>query len=246
MRRGRDQIRFGDSEIAYEIIRGGNRRNVSITVHPNLSVMVAVPKGMLKATIAGAVKKKATWIIRQRQRFLRFAGTLAKEFVSGESFYYLGRQYQLKVQQVKNLQGRPKVHVERGRFAIKVFARWGKSIRQRYVREALTKWYREHALNKIGGISARLAQKVRCDNPAIRIHEMEKRWASCGKGGVLRFNWRIIMAKPAVLEYVVAHEMCHLKYRNHSAAFWRLLRSLMPDYESRKEQLARDGAKYNF
>jgi len=79
----------------------------------------------------------------------------------------------------------------------------------------------------------------------VLIRNPEKRWGSCDKNGSLRFNWHIVMAPMSLLDYVVAHELCHLKSKDHSEAFWKAMRTLMPDYEARRDRLRREGNKFS-
>ena len=83
-------------------------------------------------------------------------------------------------------------------------------------------------------------------SPTVLIRDQAKRWGSCSRKGELRFNWRVILAPLPLVDYVVAHEVCHLKLKNHSAAFWRLLRRLLPDYERRRERLRVLGVQFRF
>ncbi len=76
---------------------------------------------------------------------------------------------------------------------------------------------------------------------SVEVREMKTRWGSGGPGGRLRFNWRIVMAPKRLLEYVVAHELCHIRYHDHSREFWRLLGRVMPDYKQRQQELERLG-----
>ena len=79
----------------------------------------------------------------------------------------------------------------------------------------------------------------------LMIRQPQKRWASCDKDGNLRFNWRVIMAPMVLVDYIVAHELCHLRHLDHSPAYWRMLRSVMPDFERRRERLRVNGPRYD-
>lgn len=76
---------------------------------------------------------------------------------------------------------------------------------------------------------------------AVEVREMKTRWGSGGENGKVRFNWRIVMAPKRLLEYVVAHELCHIKHHDHSREFWRLLSRVMPDFDQRRDELERLG-----
>jgi hypothetical protein len=90
--------------------------------------------------------------------------------------------------------------------------------------------------------SRRLGQKP----TRVLIREQQKRWGSCNKQRELRFNWRIVMAPLPLLDYVVAHELCHLHNMNHSREFWRTLQRILPNYKYLQQQLDTQGSLYNF
>jgi hypothetical protein len=136
------------------------------------------------------------------------------------------------------------VACEPGRFIVHVPARWRARKRAAEIRPAMIAWYRQHAPDKLETIAARLARKLAFEPPMVRIYELKNRWASCGRGGTLRFNWRLIMAPLTLVEYVVAHEFCHLRHKDHSPAFWRLLGRLVPDHLRRREALDASGPRY--
>ena len=112
------------------------------------------------------------------------------------------------------------------------------------IRDLLVKWYKDHARLRLPERVAIFAQRVGSPVPPVYIRDQQKRWGSCSRKGELRFNWRIIMAPMSLVDYVVAHEVCHLKVHNHSSAFWKLLRKLMPDYEIRRERLRVLGVQF--
>lgn len=236
-----DSIVFGGTRIDYSIQRTSRRKTLAITVSPDRSVTVAAPKGTRRTLVAKKVYQKAEWIVRQQERLRRNGRQSAKKFVSGESFPYLGRQYQLKVVPQSTAPSIPQAVVLRGRLVIPVARRWGVERRRLAVRAALTAWYREHAnvqiQSAVGRFSARLGVAV----TGVEIREMKTRWGSGGPNGRLRFHWRIVMAPKRLLEYVVAHELCHIRYQNHSREFWRLLGHVMPDYQQRRQELERLG-----
>jgi predicted metal-dependent hydrolase len=112
------------------------------------------------------------------------------------------------------------------------------------VRRALTKWYRRLAGKRLPQRVEIYATRAGVACPPVLIRNQEKRWGSCSSKGELRFNWRIIMAPMSLVDYVVAHEVCHLEVRDHSPTFWRLLGTILPDYEERRARLRVKGRLY--
>ena len=236
-----DCVVFGRTKIDYLIQRTSRRKTIAITVNPDKSVTVAVPKGTRRTLVAKKVHQKAEWIVRQQERLRRNGRQSRKAFVSGESFCYLGRQYQLKILRRSTAPSNPQATMFRGRFVVPVARRWGAKRRRSAVQAALVTWYREHADVQICSAVDRYSARLGVAALGIEVREMKTRWGSSGMDGRLRFNWRIVMAPKRLLEYVVAHELCHIRYHDHSREFWRLLSRVMPDYERRRQELERLG-----
>ena len=241
----RDQIKFGDTLIRYGIIRNGARDETRIVVRPDSSIIALAPKGTRATRVAKAVRGRADWILDQQRDFFRLEKALPRRFISGESYYYLGRQHKLKVLRVLRNGATPDIGLKQARFVAEIPKRWGETKGAQAVRDLLAAWYRQHARDRIEPAAQRVARKLGVGLGGVRMYELKSRWASCGKKGVLRFNWRIIMAPPSLVEYVVTHELCHLRHKDHSPAFWRLLQSIMPDYQERRERLTIMGPRYD-
>lgn len=236
-----DTVVFGTTTIEYTVLRTNRHKTVAITVRPDMSVSVAAPKGTRRTLIAKKVRDKAEWVVRQQERLRRNGRHLAKEYVSGESFRYLGRQYQLKVQRQATVPATVRATMIRGSLVVPVARRWSAEHRRETVQKALVTWYRERATQQIHAAVNRLAERLGVAVEAVEIREMKTRWGSGGTDARVRFNWRIVLAPKRLLEYVVAHELCHLKHHDHSREFWRLLSRVMPDYVQRRHELEKLG-----
>ena len=241
-----DKVVFGSSEIAYHIDRTNRRRTIAITVNPDTTVNVVAPSGTRRKQIANAVTKKAKWILRQKDWFSRNAKVYRRRLVSGESLYFLGRQYQLKVVLLAGQKVEPHVTLTRGTLLVTIPRRWAASRRRNDVRSALIDWYSRRAESYLAPLVERYAEHLAVDYASIQVRDMRTRWGSGGVSGRLRFNWRILMAPRRLIEYVVAHELCHVRHSDHSQAFWRLLSQIMPDYDRRRHELEVTGLKYDF
>ena len=118
----------------------------------------------------------------------------------------------------------------------KIFGRgqwkiWMTKVIRTAVKKALMEWYLEHAEEKIKERVSRFAQLIGKWPASIEIKNQEKRWGSCSRSGIIRFNWKIIMAPISVMDYVIVHELCHLIYPHHSSQFWQKVQSIIPDYK---------------
>jgi predicted metal-dependent hydrolase len=246
MRHQTDKISFGSSEIEYRIDRTNRRRTIAITVHPDATVIVVAPSGTRRSCIAKTVTKKAEWILKQKDWFSRHAKTYRRRLVSGESLFHLGRQYQLKVVLLAGRKVTPRVTLTQGTLLVTIPRRWAASRRYNDIRSALIEWYSKRAESYLATLVDRYADHLAVKYASIQIRDMRTRWGSGGISGRLRFNWRVLMAPRRLIEYIVAHELCHIRYSDHSQSFWRLLSQIMPDYEKRKNELEIKGLKYDF
>ncbi|WP_390621365.1 M48 family metallopeptidase [Gimesia panareensis] len=237
-------VKFGNTTIAYDYSRSPHRNTISVNVHPDGTVSVEAPKGMRKNRIAEAVYAKKIWILNQQEYFRRLLRSRTKHFVSGESFLYLGRQYKLLVL-TGSEDNIPTVRLYRGNLEVRVPADLNQKTRIDYIQNSLFDWYRNKALDRLESLTHKYARNLGVDVESVRVREMQRRWGSANNSGRITFNWKIILAPKWLLEYVVAHEVCHLKYDDHSKEFWKLLERTMPDYERRRIKLAVNGPKYD-
>jgi len=237
---GAGTIQFGMTTIRYITSFSPRRKKAAIAVYPDMSVAVTVPTGTAPDTVRDLVQKKAAWILEQIGAFEHLAIIDAKkEYVGGETFLYLGRQYRLKI----TVGGeKPSVKLVGGYFEVMVPE--GVRPETDQIRRILCAWYKKHAMLRVREAVRAYAQRLHLDPPTVTIKYQLKRWGSCTKDSVLNINVLIVMAPMALVEYVVAHELCHLRHKDHSSDFWDLLRLVMPDYEIRKERLRKEGWRY--
>jgi predicted metal-dependent hydrolase len=160
--------------------------------------------------------------------------------VSGETFYYLGRAYRLKVVRDKTTVA-TRIIARGSQLIAPVPLEVDSAIRRASVRGGLRLWYRERAKAHFPVRVMALAGLLGVPTPRIQIVDQSKRWGSCDARGRIRLNWRLMMAPMSLVDYVIAHEACHVLEHNHSRRFWRSLEIIMPDYESRVRALDRMG-----
>jgi len=228
------KLSYGKHIINYEVHRK-NVKNLNINLKPNLVIHVSAHNDVPEETVHKFVKKKAPWIIKNLQYFEKSLTDLSgdKEYVSGETFKYLGRQYRLKVIQSKD-EG---VKCQRGYFIIKV--RNKKSTKHKEF--LLKQWYQEKSNITFTDCLDNMLEKIQkygVEKPSIRIRHMKARWGSClEKSKIILLNSDLIVAPKFCIEYVILHELIHFKYRNHDRNFYKLQDALMPDWRKRKEIL---------
>lgn len=230
----RSEVRFGTKTIEYSIRRSSRRATVSIAIDPAEGVLVTAPSPAPVKRLDEIVHAKATWIVQRLKRQSDLPAPSEREFVSGETFLYLGRQYRLRLDRDK--EPRP-LRLENGWMRIPLPSHLGEQHRSGYVRAALTDWYKRNAAKRIPERILHWAGKLEVKAPEVLLSEPRTRWGSTSSSRMVRINWRIIQAPLSLVEYVVAHEVTHLRHPDHTPEFWRALERVMPDYEKRKAAL---------
>jgi predicted metal-dependent hydrolase len=232
-----NHIQYGNREIFFKIERSDRRKTVGICLSPKAGVVVRAPRSLEAERIKEIVIKRARWIIT-KQEFINTHSQLhsEKEFVSGESFFYLGRQYRLKVLKTASKQAEG-CKLMSGRFFIGINGDLSSVERKAAAKKALSDWYIQRAKEKIPERVELYARQIGKWPERIEIKDHKSRWGSCSRNGVVRFNWKIIMSPVSILDYVIVHELCHLIHQSHSARFWQKVLAIIPDYRMRRKRL---------
>ncbi len=209
------------------------RKTLAIHVHPDLRVTVKAPTTVPLDTIAATVRKRGAWILRKQREFREHLPHLPpRQYVSGETHRYLGRQYRLKVEASDS----ESVKLTRGH--LHVYTPDPQN-RER-VRHLLDGWYRVQAERIFAERLALLLPRfARYDLPSVQVKSrtMKRRWGSCSDNGSIRLNLALMQVPKPYIDYVLAHELCHLIEHNHSPRFYALLDQIMPDWRGRRQGL---------
>lgn len=218
-----------------EVIRTQRVKSADIRVEEG-SVSIIVPDQLPVDRITKLLKDKDRWI-REKISLQREAlPSSCKQYISGESFSYLGRNYRLKVidglfAPVKLIEGRLIVVLPNSQE------------HPHMIRNALIRWYKHHAEIKLNAKAQRYNSIVGVIPKSIGVRTFKSRWGSCSPAGQIDFNWKIIMAPNRIVDYVVIHELCHLIHHDHSPLFWKEVERAMPDYAECKEWLKMNAVK---
>lgn len=206
-----------------EIQYSDKAKNTVLEVWPGNLVKVIAPTGSTVDLINKIVSKKTKWII-EKQRLIKDVPSWRKrEFVSGESFPFLGKEYRLKV-----IEGHGEVALVDDRLIVAVP---NDDDKEELVKLALIRWYKEAAIQKIQERVAYYAGKI-CEIPAsVKIKDYSGRWGSCTPSKDLVFNWQIIALPKSLFDFVIAHEVAHLKELNHGIEFKRIVAGLIANPE---------------
>lgn len=223
---------YGTTRIPFALKRTG-RKTLSIEVRPDGSVQVVAPRNAPEHEIRWKVEKRGAWILRQQRELSRLPPPLPpRQYVSGESWRYLGRQHRLRV-----VDGVPEgVRVTRGELL--VTARTPER-----TEKVLHGWLRQRAQVILAGRMAVCLERASHfgirHSGAFTLRQMRTRWGSCTRSGRLSLNPWLVQAPTECIDYVILHELCHLQEFSHAAAYYRLLGRVLPDWKRRRERLNR-------
>lgn len=225
-------IPYGSKRIYFEL-EHRTRKSLAITVFPDLSVKVIAPESADLEKVKSKVKKRASWIQKQKLYFEDFLpASPPKKYISGETFRYLGRQYRLKVLKSKHDNVKLK-----GKYITVYTSNKNNTTK---VKKLLNAWYREHARRRFEERIEALFPKLKKyspKQPTLELKKMSKRWGSCSVNGKILLNPELIKTPTQCIDYVIMHELCHLVVPNHSKRYFNLLSYCMADWKDRKEKL---------
>ena len=212
-----------------EVIRS-KRQSFSLEIKPDGRLIVRAPETATDKQVNAIVAQKTAWILQTRAKVARrFPSAQPRTFTPGDVFWYLGEQYALQLTGRK----RPSLELD-GVFLLSRSA-------QDHAKDVFIKWYREETRQ----ITQILIEKYISQNNfkvnQVTITSARTRWGSCSGRNNLNFTYRLSMAPLHVIEYVVIHELAHLKVRNHSSAFWKEVNALWPDYQRDRKWLQQHG-----
>lgn len=229
-------IIYGKEKISFNVFYA-DRKTMEIAVHPDVRadacVIVKAPKGTATEVIMARITKRARWIRKQIDYFRKFEPcTPSRRYVGGETHLFLGRQYRLKIRKQNNND----VKLKGAYFHVIT----PDPDDAQKVKDLLDVWYKEHARTIFSRRLERCyirAKKLNVPFPNIRLRKMSRRWGSCSRSGDIILNTALVKASVYCIDYVIMHELCHLKVHTHNSEYFKLLSKYMPDWEKRKERL---------
>lgn len=217
-----------------KIIRS-RRRTVGLEVNDRGELVVRAPERLGRAAIDEIIDKHRVWIEKKlaeaEERRRMFS---PKKFVEGEKFLWLGQEYPLRI----SGESRPALKFTGREFILS--ARW-----QGRAREIFKKLYRRKALAYLGHRTQQLAELNGFKFTGFRLSSAATRWGSCSARGTVSLTWRLVMAPPEIIDYVIIHELAHTREKNHFRAFWSLVEEQLPDYRQRRRWLKKFGFMLN-
>ena len=244
-------IQYNSTTIEVTIKRS-KRTTACLRIQPDGTIEVRGPRLMSDAFVRNFVEAKAEWIIQKRKEIaVQQSKKRTHSYESGDVFLYLGQEYVLtllaagrkRVELVGDgakVQDLPEDHMYQRRLILHTTSFEAKNI-EKHIKEWYKKQATEYITRRVEFFTAQIPGKYE----GITMENRKGRWGSCSSTKELTFNWRLILAPPEIIDYVVVHELCHLKHMDHSPAYWRAVGNILPDYKARREWLKENGIGLN-
>ncbi|GAL96035.1 metal-dependent hydrolase [Acetobacter tropicalis NRIC 0312] len=227
-------LSYGGEQIRVELRpRARPGTTLRIKVHPDLTVQAVIPDGTSDADLEKALHQKTRWIWQKLRDFRAVQEhATPRAYVSGESHFYLGRRYLLKVHHQPDAS--ETIRMLRGQLEVSVQER--QALR---IQKLLELWYFTRAQDVFRTRLNTLLPSALWVTipPALKLQVMQTQWGNCSPGGTITLNPHLVKAPRDCVDYVILHELCHLKEHNHGPAFWSLLDRVMPDWGRHKARL---------
>lgn len=232
-------LQYGTETITINIIRS-KRKTVCLRIKQDGTVEVRGPRMMPDSYVREFIQSKADWIIQKRKEVaLQQSKKRAHTYQSGDIFGYLGEEYVLTLAAA----GRKRIEVVQEERKIILHTT---SFEAKAVEKYLKEWYKKQATDYIEERVKYYKQIIPGKVASVLMENRKGRWGSCNSHGELTFNWRLMMAPPEIIDYVVVHELCHLRHMDHSKEFWNAVGSVLPDYKNKIKWLKDNGGGLSF
>lgn len=234
----KEAIKIDDLKV--EVRRSSRRRTVDLIVDRFGDLVANVPESLSIREVETIIQKKKVWIYtKMGQKELVLSPGKAKEYVTGEGFYYLGKKYRLKLFDPDGDEGHlSSLRLLNGRF-------WMTRSTAVEGRNQFIKWYTKQGYVWINNAVEQLKERVLVNPRSVSIRDLKYRWGSCNAAGDVYFHWRVILLPPEIIRYLILHELVHLHEHNHSSAFYDQLSRAVYNYREIEAWLEKKGDQYS-
>ena len=236
-----EHIKIGNTLVDYRLIYSSRLKTIELVIGLNSGFTVKAPDSMSKEEVATNLKRKKKWIVNNLDKMNEvIRNETRKEFVSGEKFLYKGKHYRLKVAKVDE-EIVPFLTFTHSKFIAHVPASVPEFDYPRIIQPLFIEFYHEKAEKIINQRTEKYLLYFEVKPSLLKIKSLKNKWGNCSARNQLRFNWRVAMAKMSIIDYIIVHELCHIKHKDHSKTFWNDIQKILSDYEERKEWLRING-----
>lgn len=234
-------LQIGNTIVEYNLKYTNRKKTIGLQLDLDNGLSVSAPKHVNQNDIETILYKKSKWIINKLDRMTEIAKyNSEKEFLSGEKFLLRGRKYRLTVERTDK-ETPPSLSFEKSKFHIEISKEISESDYRMILKPLFIEFYKQKAEKTINKRVKKYLKYFKEKPKHVKIKELKNKWGSCSAKNRISYNWRIIMAKTSIIDYVVVHELCHIAHKDHSKAFWNTMKSILPDYEERKDWLRLNG-----
>lgn len=234
-------LEVGESEVAYQLIRSPRRkRTIAFAVDPGPVLVVRAPARTPAREIEEMMAQHMGWILRHIAEMRALdASRRSREYVTGEDIPYLGDPMPLHVVPVLGMEA--ECHRRNDRFELRLPIAASEEQARALGEAAVAGWFQSHAGEKFAERVGVWKRKLNVEPGRVIVTDPKTRWGSCDARNNIRLSWRILLAPLELVDYIVAHELCHVVHRNHGPRFWRKLEKVMPDCMERRDRLREIG-----
>jgi predicted metal-dependent hydrolase len=226
-------------DLTFELRRSSKRKSIAIIIDRRGELILSVPQECPREYVQRTAEEKYRWIYtRLAKKEMLFRPPRPKEFLTGESFSYLGHPYRLQLVPVSHYDhDTPPLQFQAGWFLLREDER-------AHAWEHFSRWYGEQGYSWLEQRVGLFVDRIGVRPQGINIQDIGYRWGSCSRSQMLNFHWRVIQLPPMIIDYLVVHELVHLHERSHNTDFWRCVEQALPDFAERKEWLAENGSQF--
>ena len=228
-------IQLANYQLTYHVIYQRKRATLQLKILSSTHLQITAPSKFPTTSIEQILHKKCNWIVKKIQHLITVAeNPINKSITHGASILYLGQPHTLLLKNIQCV--KPSISLEDRQIIINSPPiTTGQTTS--FPEELLKQWYRDKASTLLSEKTLQWAAKIKVEPQRITIKEQKTRWGSCSSKGNINYNWRIIMAPLDVIDYLIIHELCHLRVPNHSAAFWQEVSKASPLFKQHRTWL---------
>ncbi|MCK5042087.1 MAG: M48 family metallopeptidase [Sphingomonadales bacterium] len=224
-------------EAEVEIVRTSRRqKSVSFKIK-NGKVIVTAPSRLSDKIIGDMINKRSAWVKKQLHILSKRPVAPPKQYVNGEGFLYLGKSYKLQLVEGDSIG----VALDGNYLTVSPNSTVPASKSKQHIKDLLTAWFLGKAKENLETKTNEYAELLGFMPKSIIVKTYKARWGSCSTKGDISYNWKLIMSPQHIIDYVVVHELCHMKQHNHSPRFWKLVENIIPDHKARRKWLGDNG-----
>ena len=235
-------IQIENTVVEYNLIFSDRKKTIGLTIDRNKKLTVRAPRKLSEDDVKTNLFRKAKWIIAHLEKMDKIQEAESeKEFVSGEKFLLRGYKYSLNILKSED-DAAASLILKNGSFIATVPKHIPESYYKMYLRPLFMGYFQKKAEQVINERLGMYLEYFDGTPSAVIVKDYKSKWGSCSRDNKLRFNWRIIMAKISIIDYLIVHELCHMEHKNHSKDYWKAVEAILPDYAESRRWLRINGS----